>query len=360
MRLKSLYCKNFRNFKALDLAFREGGTLITGNNGVGKTNLLEMVYFLSTFSSFRTSKTTDLLHFAENFFTVSGIYGDTEVKVKYSGRKEISVNGLKQESQKEAFGTIPVVALTNEDIEIINGSPSKRRYFINISISLYNRTYINHLYEYRRVRKQRNKLLLRAKKGEKVKNIELWEKQLIKSIYPIVEVRRDFIEKLSAHVEGIFKELTGKKVKIEYVPGGDYSDIGAQFGRKRKKEIEVGYTLFGPHRDDIEFTVNGHTAKVAFSFGLKRLLVISLKMAISRILTERREEEPILLIDEMLGGLDRKNSNSLAEFLKRSRQVLIATTEEELGKNKGFNKYRIKKRNGTPFVRECTEKVYSV
>jgi DNA replication and repair protein RecF len=339
------------------LDFLEGINLIIGDNSVGKTNLIEMVNFLSTFSSFRTQKMENLVHFDKDFFTLSGTYGDTEVKVKYSGKKEIFVDDFMQKSIKEAFGAIPVVALTNEDVEIINGEPGKRRYFMNISISLYDRKYINYLYEYRRVKKQRNKLLLNAKKGGHVGNFELWEKQLIKSIYPIVEARILFIEKLSFYTREIFEDLTGKTVTIRYIPGGDYGNIEAEFNRKRQQEIEAGYTLLGPHRDEIMFEVENHPAKEMSSFGIKKMLIVSLKMGFSRILTDVREEEPIMLIDEMLGGLDKRNSDSLAEFLKKAKQVLITSTKEDIKYNKGCSRYIIEKRNGTPFISKCAEKI---
>ncbi len=357
MFLESIYCKNFRNFRSLNLEFLEGRTLIVGDNGVGKTNLIETIYFLSTFSSFRTQMTENLVRFGKDFFTLSGTYGDTEVKVKYTGKKEIFIDDSMQKSIKEAFGVIPVVALTNEDVEIINGGPGKRRYFMNISISLYDRKYLNYLYEYRRAKKQRNKLLLNAKKGGRLGNFELWEKQLIKAIYPIVEARSSFMEKLSFYTREIFKDLTGKTVELEYVPGADYDNIEVEFDKNRQQEIEAGYTLFGPHRDEIVFKVGSHQAKEAASFGIKKLLVTSLKMGISRILTETREEEPILLIDEMLGGLDKKNSNSLAEFLRKAKQVLITTTNEDIKYGKDYNRYIIEEKNGTPFVCKCAEKI---
>jgi DNA replication and repair protein RecF len=357
MFLESIYCKNFRNFRSLNLEFLEGRTLIVGDNGVGKTNLIEIIYFLSTFGSFRTQMTENLVRFGEDFFTLSGTYGDTEVKVKYAGKKEIFIDDAMQNSIKEAFGTIPVVALTNEDVEIINGSPGRRRYFMNISISLFDRKYINYLYEYRRAKKQRNKLLLNAKKGGRLGNFELWEKQLVKAIYPIVEARSSFVEKLSFYTREVFKDLTGKTVELNYIPGADYDNIEAEFDRNRRQEIEAGYTLYGPHRDEIVLKVGSHQAKDAASFGIKKLLVTSLKMAISRILTDIREEEPILLIDEMLGGLDRKNSDSLAGFLRKAKQVLITTTNDDIKYDKSYNRYIIEEKNGTPFVSKCAEKI---
>lgn len=359
MFLESIYCKNFRNFRDLDLELLEGRNLIIGNNGIGKTNLIEMIYFLSTFGSFRTQRAENLLCFGEDFFVLSGNYGDTEVKIKYSGKKEILINDLKQNNMKEAFGIIPVIALTNEDVDIINGEPSKRRYLMNLSISLYDTKYLNCLYEYRKVKKHRNKLLINAKKGMAVSNFDLWEKQLIGLMYPIMEARKAFVNKLSLYAEEIFGELTGKKVSIEYIPGADYENIEEDFKRKRQQEIEIGYTMLGPHRDNIHFQVDRHRAKTSTSFGIKKLLVMSLKIGISKILTEIRGEEPILLIDEMLGGLDKKNANSLSGFLKKARQVLITTTDENLLKDKDYNVYMIEERHGSPFVRKCTEKIHT-
>ena len=122
----------------------------------------------------------------------------------------------------------------------------------------------------------------------------------------------------------------------------------------------MGYTLFGPHRDDISFGVKSRPIKAVFSFGTKRLLATSLKIAVSRILTAIREEEPLLLIDEMLDGLDRKNHASLSEFLKKSKQVLITTTDEELRYDKDYNVYRIEKRNESPFIRRCPERIHTI
>lgn len=337
----------------------EGRNLIIGNNSVGKTNLVEMVYFLSTFGSFRTQKMENLIHFDEDFLTLSGNYGDTEVKIKYSGKKKVFINDLEQNSLKEAFGTIPVIALTNEDVEIINGGPSNRRYFMNISISLYDRKYLYYLYEYNRAKKQRNRLLFNAKRGRKINNFELWENQLTKSIYPIMEARNLFIKNLSFYAQEIFGQLTGKTVTIEYMPSTDYNNIEADFKKKRQQEIEKGYTLLGPHRDDILLKIDNHHAKITSSFGIKKLLTSSLKMAVSRILNDIREEEPIFLIDEMLGGLDKKNSNSLSEFLKKSKQVLITTTSEDFKKDKDYNIYMIEERNGSPLIRKCTEKIHT-
>jgi len=359
MFLEGLYCKNFRNFVSLDLDPLKRKILVVGDNSVGKTNLIEMVYFLSTFNSFRTQKIDNLVRFGERFFTLSGTYGDTEIKVKYSNKKEIFINDSKQKSVKEAFGTIPVVALTNEDVDIIDGGPGNRRYFMNISISLYDRKYLDYLYEYRRAKKQRNRLLLNAKKSGRSGNFDLWERQLAKSIYPIVKARISFLKKLSFFATEIFKDITGKTIAIEYIPGADYDNLESEFKAKRLREIEAGYTLFGPHRDDIMIKVENHDARDSASFGIKKLLVTSLKMAISRILTEVREEEPIILIDEMLGGLDRKNSDALAEFLGSAKQVLITTTDRNFRCDKSYSRYIIEKKNGTPFVSECTEKIYT-
>ncbi len=301
----------------------------------------------------------NLISFGKDFFTLSGTYGDTEVKVKYLEKKEIFIDDLMQNSIKEAFGIIPVVTLTNEDIEIINGGPESRRYFMNISISLCDRKYLNYLYEYRRAKKQRNKLLLDAKKRKRFGNFELWEKQLIKTIYPIVEARSFFVKKLSFYTQEIFRDLTGKAVAIRYIPGADYDNIEADFNRKRQQEIEAGYTLLGPHRDEIAIEIENHPAKESSSFGIKKLLIASLKMGISRILTDIREEEPILLIDEMLGGLDKRNSDSLTEFLKRAKQVLITTTKEDIEYGKDCSRYIIEERDGTPFISKCAEKIHT-
>lgn len=360
MYLKSLYANNFRNFRMLELELQPGKNLILGDNGVGKTNLLEIVYFLSTFGSFRTGENVDLLKFGEPFFIISGVYGDTKVKVRYSDKKEIFINGLKEVRLRDSFGTIPVVALTSNDLEIVDGSPSCRRRFINMGISLYNRTYIDTLSWYNRALRQRNSLLNNAKMGKVIKGIEIWEEQLSHYALPIIKARVDYIDKLIKHTVPVFDTLAGQKLELSYKKGGNYRNLKEQLKKMRNKEIERGYTLYGPHRDEIIFKIDGHGAKVSASFGIKKALTVSLRIAQARILNEVRKEEPIIILDEIIGELDRDRIDLLSGLLDEYEQVLIATTREDVQESGDFNVYRIEDRDGTPVIRKGLKEIHSI
>ncbi len=360
MYLKSLYGKNFRNFRSIELDLLSGKNLILGDNGVGKTNLVEMVYFLSTFGSFRTSEDADLLRFGDSIFVVSGVYGDIEVEVRYSDKKEVLINGIKKKRLRDGFGTIPVVAITSSDLEIIDGPPSKRRRFIDISISLYRRIYIEMLSVYNRAWKQRNSLLNQARMGKEIRGIEIWEEQLSRCAMPIVEARVLYIDKLIKYTVPVFYSLSGQKIEISYKKGGNYNDLRGQLRKMRNREIERGNTLFGPHRDEIIFKINGHPAKMFASFGIKRALAVSLRMAQAKILSEARREEPIIILDEITGELDRDRIDSLSNLLDEYTQVLIATTREDIQVSGNFNIYRIEDRDGAPFVKTGVKEIYSI
>ncbi|MCK4226731.1 DNA replication/repair protein RecF [candidate division WOR-3 bacterium] len=352
MYLKSLYVKNFRNFRAIELNFEPGRNLILGDNGVGKTNLVEIVYFLSTFGSFRTYDDRDLLYFGESFFVVSGEYGDVEVKVRYSDEKEVFINGVKKRRLRDGFGTIPVIAFTSGDLDIVNGSPARRRRFMDIGISLYRRPYIEMLSLYNRAWRQRNSWLNQVKTGREIGAVEVWEEQLSRYASPIIKARVEHVNKLIDYAIPLFYSLTGQELKISYKEGGDYSNLGEQLRKMRDREIERGYTLYGPHRDDIVFWVDNHPAKTVASFGTKRALTVSLRMAQARILTEVRGEEPIIILDEIIGELDKERIGSLSKLMSEYEQVLIATAREDIRWGGNFNVYRIENRNGAPVIKK--------
>jgi DNA replication and repair protein RecF len=337
-----------------------GKNLFLGDNGVGKTNLLEIVNFLSTFSSFRTCEDSDLIRFGEAFFIVSGNYGDTEVEVRYRDKKEVLINGIKKRRLRDSFGMIPVVSLTSNDIEIVDGSPGCRRRFINIGVSFYDKVYIDVLSSYNRALKQRNSSLSRAKMGKSIKGIEIWEEQLSNYALTIVKSRKDYLDKLVEHAAPVFDSLTGLKMQILYKKGGNYSNLNMQFKKMRKREIERGYTLNGPHRDDIIFIIDGHNAKVTASFGVKRALTVSLRIAQAQILHEERNEEPIIILDEIIGELDKDRIYSLSTLLDDYKQVLIATTREDVQESGDFNVYKIENKNGAPIIRKGIKKIHSI
>jgi len=229
-----------------------------------------------------------------------------------------------------------------------------------MGISLYNRTYIDTLSWYNRALRQRNSLLNHAKMGKVIKGIEIWEEQLSHYALPIIKARVDYIDKLIKHTVPVFDTLAGQKLELSYKRGGNYRNLKEQLKKMRNKEIERGYTLYGPHRDEIIFKIDGHGAKVSASFGIKKALTLSLRIAQARILNEVRKEEPIIILDEIIGELDRDRIDLLSGLLDEYEQVLIATTREDVQGSGDFNVYRIEDRDGTPVIRKDLKEIHSI
>jgi DNA replication and repair protein RecF len=365
VQLNRLELQNFRNLSDLDIEFHPRGNLFLGSNGSGKTNLLEGIYTLAMVKSFR-GREGDLIQFGEEFFRIKGIGSglDGDLKAEFyvtkllPKEKKILRNGHAV-SPKEWVGTLPVVPLSLEDGEIVRGGPEKRRQFLNILLSIFSKPYLQDLLEYRRVLRQRNRILYEGKEIRSTDRMSAtldgWDEQLVVLGSRIMTRREEVIQVLSEDSSLLNNTLSDNKcsLSLSYKPSipidtNNKSPIpplikGARRGlnieehfwetleRYRRKEKEWGKTLAGPHLDDLEINLDNLSLRKFGSEGEQRTAAIALKLGMAKFLEREKKEPPILLLDEVSAELDQERTFKLLSLLfsEFNVQIFIATAKEE-------------------------------
>jgi DNA replication and repair protein RecF len=318
--LKNLQLINFRNFQKLDLAFSDGINAIIGPNAVGKTTILEAIHILSTGRSFKSIKLNEAIRKGEKFFSIRAEFTkdsvDQSLIINYhANNKEIKHNATSYTSFTPLFGLLPSVIYSPFDIDLIHGAPSERRRFINILIAQANPLYVYYLTRYTKAIDQRNSLLRKKDSSQ----IEIWEEELIKSGDYLQSQRYEFIKKLNEKSISFFNQLSQQKESIQIVY--ESSKISRDsFDKIRGKELLIGHTLIGPHRDDFGLKINELCAKNYASEGQKRCVIAALKLAECELLTPS-----ILLIDDFGVHLDGERKKKFEQLLKTQSQLFLTS-----------------------------------
>lgn len=350
MKIKQIKLINFRNLENVELNFINNINIIIGGNGAGKTNILEAVYLNSLTKSFRANNDIELIKFNKDFLTIKTIIKENSYneKVLYNIdkiSKKIYLNSNKITKLSEYIGKYPVVISTPEDVLMIKTSPSNRRDVLNISICQFNKEYFKTLNEYNKLLKLRNDYLKRilVNSNSDMKYFEIITNKLIeKAIYIYIE-RNKYINSINSYLGSIFEHIClNKNLILKYSPNVDiteYDDeniskiLQKKFKRDFNKEISLGMTISGPHRDDFNFYLDNKDMKFYSSEGQKKMAVISYKLAEIKLFQEQEDKKPIILLDDLFSELDIKNKNRLVKYIPEDLQVII--TSNDL---KGINK----------------------
>ncbi len=258
-----------------------------------------------------------------------------EVALSLEGVKQIKLNGSSVRLS-ELLSVFPVVSITPDEISLIFGSPSLRRKFLDSAISQLHPTYLNTLQEYQKILDQRNRAL-KESFGSESRSYTAWDEQLVQSGSEIVKKRVEFLEQIRSGAERHYAEISGGKEKfiLEYRGTFNFSnlnEIPQQFlsalENSRNRELALAATLIGPHRDDLDFKIDGSLAREYGSFGQGRTILLSLKLAQMDLLRKSSGEPPLLLLDEVFSDLDQRRSEYLGNLLQKAGQVFIATSKE--------------------------------
>ena len=350
MKIKQIKLINFRNLENVELNFINNINIIIGGNGAGKTNILEAVYLNSLTKSFRANNDIELIKFNKDFLRIKTIIKENSYneKVLYNIdkiSKKIYLNSNKITKLSEYIGKYPVVISTPEDVLMIKTSPSNRRDVLNISICQFNKEYFKTLNEYNKLLKLRNDYLKRilVNSNSDMKYFEIITNKLIeKAIYIYIE-RNKYINSINSYLGSIFEHIClNKNLILKYSPNVDiteYDDeniskiLHKKFKRDFNKEISLGMTISGPHRDDFNFYLDNKDMKFYSSEGQKKMAVISYKLAEMKLFQEQEDKKPIILLDDLFSELDIKNKNRLVKYIPEDLQVII--TSNDL---KGINK----------------------
>lgn len=344
MEIKRLKLTNFRNYLNIELELNPNINIFIGNNGEGKTNILESIYILSLTKSNRVGNETDLIKYGEEITKIEGIvYSNNIIKKKeidISHRKKtLLINNKEIRRGKEYIQEFAVILFTPQDLEIIKGAPNIRRNMLNIDISQLHNKYITYLNEYNQIIKMRNEYLKKMNLNGNTdeRYLDIINTEMINKAIKIYEYRFDFINKINYYLPKIFKKITGKEnIKIVFdnnlgIDEFEEEKIKKLFILKLKKNLNIemmqGMTLTGPHRDDFSFLLDEKNMKYFASQGQQRMAIISLKIAELYIFKEVLGEYPVLLLDDIFSEIDSKKRNKIVKFLKEDIQTIITTTD---------------------------------
>lgn len=346
MFLERLELTNFRNYETNTLNFDQGINIFIGANAQGKTNLLEAIYVLALTRSHRTSNDKELIRWQQNFARLTGTIqrqdGKLPLELIISKQgKRAKVNHLEQAKLSAYLGHFNVVLFAPEDLEIVKGPPANRRRFIDMEFGQMNMNYLMNLTQYKLVLKQRNLYLrrLKYKEANDLIYLEVLSDQLAAFGAKVIQIRAQLLQQMEIFAQTIHQEITAQKevLKFQYqtfvdltqLDGSEeqlYQKIKDLYQTQQKREIEHGTTLFGPHRDDVAFYVNGKNVQAFGSQGQQRTTALSVKLAEIDLMQAQTGEYPVLLLDDVLSELDDIRQTHLLKAFQDKVQTFLTTT----------------------------------
>lgn len=346
MKIKNIELLNYRNYESLNLEFSDNINIIIGNNGEGKTNILESIYLLSLTKSNRYGVDQDLIRFGKESYKVSGNVEDDGLVKKYgivyeNNKKNVLINNKVIRRFVDYISQFCVISFEPNDLEIVKGSPGDRRNYLNIEISQLYNTYVLYLNDYNKLLKIRNNYLknMNISGNMDPRLLDVINEKLIEKALVIYKYRFDYIKEINEKIGDVFKKITGLenlRVVYEHNLGVEDYDEEAiknklidKFKRHFKQELMLGNTITGPHRDDFLFSLNDEDMKLFSSQGQQRMAIISFKLCELFLYQKVKKSYPVLLLDDVFSEIDIKKRNKIIRFLKKDIQVIITTTDVE-------------------------------
>ena len=361
MWLKSLQLANFRNYLQLNLDLSFGQVLLYGQNGEGKTNLVEAISYLSTLESHRVTGYQSLIQQGQTTAQLSGKvnHNSRELLIGVELNKEASnryfLNGSARKKTSEVLGLVRTVSFSPEDLDLIRRDPSDRRKFLDSSLVQLKPRLSGVKANYERVLKQRNALLKSARgvKNPELSTLEIWDDQLVALGTELAAERLELVTALSPLLQTFYTALSDSKdeisLRVVSAVGSDENEKWTDIERDpkiysqlfyerleslRKKELERGITLAGPHRDELLIDKAGLLAKTHASQGEAWSLALGLKLALGDVSRKTSNiGDPILLLDDVFAVLDKGRRERLVEFVTDYEQVIITAADETMAPN---------------------------
>jgi DNA replication and repair protein RecF len=360
MRILRLQLFDYRNIERLDLELPRGASVFVGGNAEGKSNLLESVYLLATMRASRVETDSQLIRSAalDGALPAARVIGHVEtaagplkVEVAVTSRpatngpsatKTVRIDGVPRRVS-DSVGRLTAVLFTAEDLEMLAGSPSLRRRYLDMTLMQVDRDYATARHRFERVLTQRNHLLKRIREGAaRREELEFWDSELVRDGSLIMQRRAKALSEIAAAAGDSHAALApDESLSVQYEPrmegradgiaAGETEEVQDLYGsalvRGLGRDIAAGMTLQGPHRDDVHFELNGVPAAGYASRAQQRTIALSLRLAEARFLAERRGEPPVLLLDDILSEMDAGRRQSVLSALRDAEQMLVTGTD---------------------------------
>lgn len=361
-RLTRLSVRDFRNLAHVELTPPAAGWVVIGENGQGKTNLLEAIHYLQLLRSSRGVRDQDVVRFGADGFHVAAridVEGCHEVAVGFERaghRKRARLDGAVPERLSDALAALPSVMFSPDDVALIAGSAAERRHYLDVMLATTNRSYLAALQQYRAALARRNAALRAAgARGDSsaIDAAAVWEPALAESGAVLWHDRRDWVESMEGRLETLCREIgESAPVRMRYASSLAATDVprdalARALEDKRGSDLRRGLTHVGPHRDDLAMTLDGRDLRVFGSAGQHRTAAIALRMLEASTVSERRGIAPMFLLDDPFAELDTRRSSRILALLERGgmgggQTVLVVPRESDIpGSLTQLVRYRI-------------------
>ncbi|QTQ08116.1 DNA replication/repair protein RecF [Macrococcoides canis] len=358
MKLKTLTLTHYRNYEEAELKFSDEVNIFIGINAQGKTNLLEAIYCLAMAKSHRTSNDKELIGWGHDYSHIEGSlayrHGEMPLSLSISKKgKKAKVNYLEQKRLTEYIGHMNVVLFAPEDLNLVKGSPQIRRRFIDMEIGQISAVYLNELSNYQRLLKQKNHLLKQMKlSGNKdTTMLEVINEQFAQYAVKLTLRRKAFVDNLEKLAIPIHKGITKGKERLSLIYNASLNQQLSEqemveetlelLSAQMDKEIERTQSLYGPHRDDLEFKINDIDVQTYGSQGQQRTTALSVKLAEIELIHQEIGEYPILLLDDVLSELDDFRQTHLLTTIQHKVQTFVTTTSVEGIEHETINRAKL-------------------
>jgi DNA replication and repair protein RecF len=323
--LRSLAIRHFRCFEKFGTEFAPGLNLIVGPNAHGKTSLLEAACILLRLQSPRASRLTEVVQHDRRGFVVDGYFGERHLQFYYSAaRRKLALDGVEQKVPREYLEVGRLVYFAMSDIDLVRGSGDTRRRFLDFVAAQRDPSYRKAGRDYERALRSRNALLKAP--SPRWREIEAFDGPLLAAGNEVSRARAELIAEMQPHAGAAHAGISGARedLELEYLRGAG-ADFAVSLAEARAEDARLRQTTVGPHRDDVQFRLNGRASTFA-SEGQQRTLVLALKLGAARLIEERFGVAPLLLLDDIFGELDTGRRLALLEALPAAAQKIITTT----------------------------------
>ena len=343
MYVETLALRNFRNYESLDIIFSDKINILYGDNAQGKTNILESIYLSATTRSHKRAKEKDIIRFGEEESHIRlnikkrDVGHRIDVHLKKIGNKGIAIDGIPIKKSTELFGLINIIIFSPEDLSVVKSSPGERRRFMDMEICQLSRIYYSNLSKYNKVLDQRNNTLKQIAYRNGVEDVlDVWDDQLVDVGSSIIKERQNFINMLNEVIKEIHKNLTseGEEIELKYEPNVESDNFADVLKEKRNIDIKNTTTMSVPHRDDFGIFINNVDVRKYGSQGQQRTAALSLKLAEIELVKKIINDNPILLLDDVMSELDSKRREALLNSIKDIQTIITCTGYDDFIKQR--------------------------